>query len=157
MMICVLLYSSVKVNLPVLCNNPLLPRGWGNLYLKLDIILVKKMHVIRVVFQDQVMYMHMLFMVQRHVNFEKFNKTKKNTYFESIFMWKICAQGVFVKYFYEDDVQPEIQVPPPPRLLPSQLGQALPVLNYDQTDHNTKPMEYWFKHGLMHLCRIMIC
>ena len=29
-----------------------------NLYFKLDIILVKKIHVIRVVFQDQAMYVH---------------------------------------------------------------------------------------------------
>ena len=30
--------------------------GGGHLYLKLNIILVKKIHIIRVVFQDQAMY-----------------------------------------------------------------------------------------------------
>ena len=33
-----------------------MPGGGGHLYLKLDIILVKKIHVIRVVFQDQAMH-----------------------------------------------------------------------------------------------------
>ena len=33
-------------------------RGGGHLYLKLDMILVKKIHIIRVIFQDQVMYAH---------------------------------------------------------------------------------------------------
>ena len=33
-----------------------LARGGGHLYLKLDTTLVKKNHVIRVVFQDQAMY-----------------------------------------------------------------------------------------------------
>ena len=37
------------------------PRGGGHLYVKLDIILVKKNDVIRVVFQDQAMYAHPLF------------------------------------------------------------------------------------------------
>ena len=36
-------------------------RGGGYLYLKLDIILVKKNHVIRVIFQDQAMYVSTLF------------------------------------------------------------------------------------------------
>ena len=27
--------------------------------------------------------------------------------------WKICVSGVFWKPFYEDDILPEIQVPPP--------------------------------------------
>ena len=35
--------------------------GWGHLHLKLDIILIKKIHVIRVVFQDQAMYERTLF------------------------------------------------------------------------------------------------
>ena len=35
--------------------------GGGNLYLKLDIILVKKIHAIRVVFQDQAMHVLTLF------------------------------------------------------------------------------------------------
>ena len=33
----------------------------GNLYIRLDIILVKKIHVIRVVFQDQAMYAGTMF------------------------------------------------------------------------------------------------
>ena len=36
------------------------PGGGGHLYLKLDIILVKKNHIIRVVFQDQTMYTHIV-------------------------------------------------------------------------------------------------
>ena len=35
--------------------------GRGHLYLKLDVTLVKKIHVIRVVFQDQAMYVRTLF------------------------------------------------------------------------------------------------
>ena len=41
--------------LQVITYTPSTPLG-GHLYLKLDIILVKKIHVIRVVFQDQAMY-----------------------------------------------------------------------------------------------------
>ena len=43
----------------------------GHLYLKLDIILVKKIHIIRVVFQDQAMYVRTSFRGAKHAKLEK--------------------------------------------------------------------------------------
>ena len=40
------------------------------------------------------------------------DKLKKNAYLGSIWTEKYVFEGVFRKSFYEDDIQPEIQVPP---------------------------------------------
>ena len=106
------------------------PRGRGHLYLKLDIFLIKKIHVIRVFFQDKAMYTRTSFRVQKCAKLEKkgvflailtsFGKDmmdkpmQKHIFRVYSHTWKIHVKGVFWKSFYEDDIQPEIQVPPPP-------------------------------------------
>ena len=47
---------------------------------------------------------------------DKLENACKSAYLGSISIqqWKIHVLGVFWKSFFEDDIQPEIQVPPPP-------------------------------------------
>ena len=95
--------------------------GWGHLYLKLDIILVKKNHVIRVVFQDKAMYERTSFRGAKtykigkkgvflaiSTNFgkdmtDKLRKTHaKNTYLGYIFIpekyvFKLCFENPFTR------------------------------------------------------------
>ena len=95
----------------------------------------KKIHIIRVVLQDQatnaarislrgvkivqnwkkrVCFGHIDKFWKGHDGQVKKNASK-NEYLGSIFthVWKISVKGVFWKSFYEDDIQPEIQVPSP--------------------------------------------
>ena len=108
----------------------------GHLYLKLDIILVKKKnHVIRVVFQDQAMYTGTSFRGAKACKIGKkgvflviltnFGKDDgqikknvcRNAYLGSIFhAWKnTCLGCVFESLFYEDDIQLENTSAPPGR------------------------------------------
>ena len=119
----------------------------GGLYLKLDIILVKKSRN-RVVFQDQAVYARTSFRgakackigkkgcVFGHI--DKFWKRYdgqikenacKNAYLGYIFTpEKYVFIGIFWKSFCEDDIRPETQVPPPQGWMPISQKQVFAYL-----------------------------
>ena len=139
--------------------GPVVVTNWlsgGHLYLKLNIILVK-IYIIRVVFQDQAMYVRTSFrgpktckigekgvFLVMFTNFgkerEKFRKKHAKCIFRVYFhTWKICALGVFWKSSYKDDIQPEIQVPPP-----CLWGKGLISHIYHQESDSTYMLTDWW-------------
>ena len=112
-------------------NDTVAGRGVGvHLYLKLDILLVKN-HIIRAIFLDQLMYELTSFRVQNHgkmgvllvmfTNFGKdmimIKKLRENMQ-KLIFRVYFFIPGKYVLWvyfespFYEEDIHPDIQVPP---------------------------------------------
>ena len=123
--------------------NDLFAGGGGGLVFEIEYHLSKKKkknHVIRVVFQDQAMYARTSFRGAKTCklgkkgvflvilkNFrkdmtDKFREMHAKTCIDGLFLYlKNTCLGCVWKPFYEDDIQPEIQVPPSPGLFDTQV------------------------------------
>ena len=106
--------------------------GGGDLYLKLDIILVKKVHVIRVVFQDQAMYVRTSFRGAIYIltnSGKDMTANLKNAYLRFIFIpekyvFRVCFESPFTRMISSL----KYKCPPPESFTKQRVVHALQYL-----------------------------